>query len=277
MSIEPNPEDKVATEAGHWYLPDGSPYYEIMGKTTGRLRPVTLADARKVNAVPSVTTVLKNWSSRGLDYYKLEQMCRAVQRTPRFPGESDYEYFGRCRGVSDEHRDTAASKGTDLHWAIECHLLKKLVPKQYEEHVCNVIGALSSLGIFLDQGASEKSFAHKLGFGGKVDWHTHEGEYFKDGYGGKECGFNGIVIDFKSKPKIEKGKTYGYLNHRAQLGAYRKGLGIPNARALSVFVGIEDAEVQVLEWTQSDLMHGYEFFKHLLCAWKIDNTYWPKL
>ena len=42
----------------HWYDKDGSPRYEIEGKTG--LRPTTLRDARKHGWVPSVSTIWKD-------------------------------------------------------------------------------------------------------------------------------------------------------------------------------------------------------------------------
>ena len=48
----------LASQSGHWYLPDGAPAYEIRG-TNGKVRPVTLRDARKLNLLPSVTTIMQ--------------------------------------------------------------------------------------------------------------------------------------------------------------------------------------------------------------------------
>ena len=47
-----------ASEAGHWYTRSGDPMYTIMGKSTGKPRNTTLRDARELNLVPSVTTIL---------------------------------------------------------------------------------------------------------------------------------------------------------------------------------------------------------------------------
>jgi hypothetical protein len=35
----------------HYYLPDGSPFYEVLGKN-GKLRSVNIRDAKEVKAVP---------------------------------------------------------------------------------------------------------------------------------------------------------------------------------------------------------------------------------
>lgn len=266
MSIEPQDKDKIigfpgsdakaelATEAGHWYLyPSGEPYYTVIGSTTGRPRPVTIRDARKVNAVPSVTTMLKCWRSYGLDYWNEENIFNAARQYPNHD-------FSQVRAMAAKPREKAADRGTALHAAIEKNLLGRTFDPQYQDHITGVHRALLPYDIDLAQGASEKSFAHKLGFGGKVDYHDA-----------------GAVIDFKSKAEIKDISKLGYINHYAQLAAYREGLGISNARGLSVFVGVNDCKVVVLEWTQADLKRGWDFFRHLLGAWKIDNKYYPKL
>jgi len=62
------------SESGHWYLPNGSPAYTIIGKSTGRERPTTLADARKLGLLPSVTTIINTIQKAGLDTWKQQQV-----------------------------------------------------------------------------------------------------------------------------------------------------------------------------------------------------------
>ena len=51
-------EIKYTAESGHWYTRGGEPAYTVTGKN-GKERNTTLRDARTMNLVPSVTTVLK--------------------------------------------------------------------------------------------------------------------------------------------------------------------------------------------------------------------------
>ena len=46
-----------ASESNHWYTRDGVPQYTVEAKKGG-LRATTLRDARTMNLVPSVTTIL---------------------------------------------------------------------------------------------------------------------------------------------------------------------------------------------------------------------------
>src|SRR5690348_1729137 len=65
------PRPALATEAGHWYMRDGAPFYTIGD------RPVTLRDARKVGAVPSVTTITGIVASPALQKYFERHIFRA--------------------------------------------------------------------------------------------------------------------------------------------------------------------------------------------------------
>jgi hypothetical protein len=49
---------EFATSGGHWYGLDGTPRYTITGKN-GKERNTTLRDARVMNLVPSVTTIIR--------------------------------------------------------------------------------------------------------------------------------------------------------------------------------------------------------------------------
>ena len=56
----------------HWYLQDGTPFYEVE-KKAGGMRKTDIRDARKVNAVPSVTTILSVLAKPQLEAWKINQ------------------------------------------------------------------------------------------------------------------------------------------------------------------------------------------------------------
>src|SRR2546426_12684400 len=73
--------------ASYWYLRDGRPFHEIAKKDGSGNRPVTLADARKVLAVPSVTNVLGVLAKPSLEAWKIEQGILSALTLPRQHGE----------------------------------------------------------------------------------------------------------------------------------------------------------------------------------------------
>lgn len=103
----------------------GEPCYEIVGKTTGKPRPVNLADARKQSLFPSVTTVLGILDKPALTDWKIEQAVLAVLTSPRQPGEADDAFAHRIlhvEKVQDQERDAAADRGSRLHEALHLFL-----------------------------------------------------------------------------------------------------------------------------------------------------------
>jgi hypothetical protein len=103
--------------------------------------------------------------------------------------------------------------------------------------------------------ATEKSFAHELGFGGKVDLHSKDGD--------------GMVVDFKTKEFKDPSKVDAYDDQLLQLAAYRVGLGIPKARCANVYVSVTDPGlVKVIEWSEEELQRGWAMFQALLTYWQ---------
>lgn len=254
----------LATESGHWYDTNGKPRYTITG-ANGKERPTTLRDARKLGLVPSSTTILKVPAAPALDNYKANEILKAAwSRRWTQLQESDFERF--CQDVkaqAREHAKQAADKGTGFHAEIERFLRGELVQdKAWLPHIANVVRTTVQYGLNVREGEAEKSFAHQLGFGGKVDWHQRD---------------EPLLIDFKTKPTIEPGKRYAYGNHAMQLASYRVGLGIPNARCINLFVGIEDRKLLIHEWPQDDLRTAWRKFKLILRYWQLENNYTPKI
>jgi hypothetical protein len=59
-----------------------------------------------------------------------------------------------------------------------------------------------------------------------------------------------------------------------QLVAYRHGLGLPHARCANVFVSRSHIGlVKVVEWSEEELINGWEMFQSLLRYWKLKNKF----
>ena len=108
-----------SAESVHWYRADnGKPQYTVQAKD-GKDRPTTLRDARKMNLVPSVTTVMKVAAKPGLDVWKNEQLLLAALTLPRAPDESEKDFIARVVADSKETAKRAAERGTRVHESIE--------------------------------------------------------------------------------------------------------------------------------------------------------------
>lgn len=247
-----------SAESVHWYRKDGTPQYTVKAKN-GQDRPTTLRDARTMDLVPSVTTILKVMAKPGLEQWKLEQMLLAAMTLPRDPAESETDYIQRIVHDSKESARTAADRGTHIHESIESHLAGKTTPV---EHRSTVMAFHEEISAYFEVPFDypwivEAAFASPLGFGGKVDIHSTKVP---------------IVIDTKTKDFGPHDKVDAYDEHLMQLAAYRHGLEMPEARCANVFVSrTHPGVIRIIEWRPDDLARGWEMFKHLLEFWKLKN------
>ena len=91
-----------SAESVHWYQHNGAPQYTVKAKD-GSDRPTTLRDARKLNLVPSVTTILKIAAKPGLEAWKLNQMLLAALTLPKgelFAGSSTAATTTKLTGLA---------------------------------------------------------------------------------------------------------------------------------------------------------------------------------
>jgi len=253
-----------AGEQTHWYDQKGAPAYTVKAKD-GSDRPTTLRDARKMNLVPSVTTILKVAAKPALEAWKMEQMLLAAMTLPQLPNEPEVHFVQRIIQDSKETAKRAAERGTRIHESIEKYFLgghqveHEDMAKAFDEKVTKHF-KLKSLTPWI----VESSFTDPMGFGGKVDLYT----------GIDATSPTGIVLDAKSKDFDYDDDVVGYPEHAMQLAAYRYGLGLPEARCANVFVSVKrPGLIKVHEWTEKELDQHWEMFKCLLRYWTLKNKF----
>jgi hypothetical protein len=100
----------------------------------------------------------------------------------------------------------------------------------------------------------ERSFAHRLGYGGRIDLHS-----------------DGWLVDVKTKDGLDGVMLYD--EHLMQLAAYRRGAGIDKARAGILFVDRNEPKAVFLEATESQLNRGLWMFDALLLYWRWRTDY----
>lgn len=242
------------SESLHWYQRDGASAYTVTGKN-GKPRATTLRDARVLNLVPSVTTIIRTAAAPGLEAWKSEQLLMAALTLPRSLTETEAEWLDRVRSDAREQGRKAAEAGTIVHASLEKHFSGEI--PDHIEHCRTVDQALTDhFGVF--DWTAEASFACALGYGGKVDLHGP-----------------GIVIDFKTK-EVLPDEVKAFDEHHMQLAAYRHGLGMPQARCANVFVSVSHpVRVKIVEHSEDELKRGWEMFQSLLAFWKAKAKFDP--
>jgi hypothetical protein len=232
-----------ASEAGHWYLPDGTPFYTYTNKY-GEKKNVTLREARKVFAAPSVTAIIRCAATPALEKWKRDN--------------PDWQE------ISETARDT----GTIIHGCIEKHLCGESVQVGYGEYV---LGAIEGVDMWcgLEGIRPERSFCHPLGFGGKCDVHKKPSIDLNDTH-------NGYVADFKTKDFTADKLPDVYDSHFMQLAAYREGFDMPQARCAIIYVSTAvPGLTHLVEVEEAELARGWEMFKALLSYWQAQKNYAP--
>src|SRR5437764_241173 len=136
----------LPSESEHWYWPDGRPCYTIIGKN-GKERNTKITDAFKLNLVPSVTKVMREAYSYGLEQYRLRNVLEAALTLPRNEGETLDDYAVRVMQDAKEHSRKAAERGTLLHAAIERYIQEQVGPEEWMPHIVKVRDTLLQHGI----------------------------------------------------------------------------------------------------------------------------------
>jgi hypothetical protein len=265
-------------ESGHWYNRDGSPCYEVRGNN-GKMRAFNLRWDRGLGAVPSVTTVLKIIDKPALTNWLVDQGIMAALTLPRVDGEPEDAYIARVRDDSKQQAIKAAQEGTRIHDAIEHYWKTGGYVDGYELHTQAAVARIRELFPNVNDWVAEVSFAHPLGFGGKVDLHSPS---------------TGIVVDYKGKDgDFTDGKRLAYDQHW-QLAAYQVGLGLaakcflqsdsnPELDAewydgfhpcANIFVSRTHPGYAVSHgWSSEEIRSAWKIFSATLFLWKLLKNY----
>lgn len=245
------------SEQGHYYWPDGRPAYEMPNKSKGGMRPTTVRDCRKHNLCPSVTTILNIAAKHQLERWKANQLMMAALTLPHIEGESLKDFEARIWEDSQAQSKEARDKGTEIHGYIERYFQtedwdeeKEMQANPYVKAVREAL--IDEFGV--QKWCAEKSFASPLRFGGKLDLHSPN-----------------VIIDYKTKDKIDFKKSMSYIENKMQLSAYRKGLELPNAKIANLYIKreLEDGKAIVkLEIHDGD---WWDEFECLLRFWQLNK------
>ena len=258
--------------ASHWYLRDGRPFHEIAKKDGSGNRPVTLADARKVFALPSVTNVLGVLAKPRLDAWKIEQGIMAALTLPRQAEEPLDAFAHRVVEDMGAQVEKAADFGTAIHNACEVYALNKQLPQDIR-----LLNFLEDWVRWFDSNVErvasiEQVFVHhEHGYAGRVDMVA------------LLRGIGWCVVDFKTQKvkRSAKGeaKPAFYETWPLQLGAYRQAILASGAKDVKGIVSVvvdsaQPGPVHVKQWT------GVDYFGSFLAAlelWKYVKNYDPRL
>lgn len=247
------------SQSGHWYRIDAS----------GNITPAhdfDLRDARKHNAFPSVTTILKERSNPALERWKMGHLFDTILVNKRKKGEPEEAYRGRIAELCSKKGDDAADFGTRLHDALDIYPQLSL---EADLHPYVDAFGPSYDRIVKQRICSEIMLADTdIGVAGRTDLiaDTHE--------------WGLAVIDYKTS-KFRDGKPSFWSSYQLQLAfyakAYQKKMGLAEAPAI-VNCGINSESPCEPVWkayTKAEQEQAYAEFLSTAYLWFATKKYWP--
>lgn len=253
-----------STESSHWYSVAGEPVYEVPKADGKGMTPTTLRHARKMNLLPSVTTILRVLDKPALTAWKVEQAVLSVLTTPQLPQERIDEFIHRVLSVEkeqDAERYKAAQLGTDIHDGLASYFSGNgLAPYSNRlAYIAPVIEAIEASGavVWCERVLIGSGYAGKSDLG--MQRTTGCGDIYVD-----------TIVDFKSCKNIPK---ECYPEHKMQLAAYAKCCGAD--KGFNIYISTtEPGKIAVLE--NDDMEGSYKSFMNLLSIWQWLNSYVPE-
>lgn len=259
----------MASESDHWYTQDGKPMHTIIGKN-GKERPTTLRDARKLQLVPSVTSVMNVMAAPGLDRWKTYQVLDAawnISQTLKSKKEWEKEVLEKSKEIGKE----AAERGTQIHGYLEALYQGQQLSAEAREYAYPVAEVVTEWsGYECLAWNAERTFSTDMGYGGTVDVYMKQTPHI-------DTWDQPRVVDFKTKDfGPDDKKPVGYETHAMQLAAYRMGLGLEDAICANVFVSrTHPGVIHLYEWAEEEIQRGWEMFQCCLGLWRALKRYEP--
>lgn len=228
------------------------------------MRPTTLADARKLGLLPSVTKIISIRDKPQLNSWKTEQACLAVLTSPRKEGEALDAFVHRILQEEKVHEQEAARArevGLQIHDAIDNALSGNPWDHSLEHFVEPVVEWANTIG--------------------KVIW--TERVLVGNGYAGRadallEGKLGLYLTDFKTCSKLPTGDSYP--EHKLQTSAYAEGLGYTGDTKLltcNLYISTQkpgDLKVCVQDDNEWPITYR-DGFLPLIWHWQWDNNYHP--
>lgn len=268
----------------HWYTKNGQAMHRVPGKTVAE-RDTTVADARIMGLLPSVSGITKMMANPGLDRWKQDI---TIEASLKYAIQSAYgdmdedKLYAEIRAESNKVAGAAADLGVKIHAAIESALgcqqwenqtVELADGKQVElkELVNPALAKLEELGINIVE--TEKVVtcsAH--GYAGQMDV-----SYVKGDVAG--------VLDFKStktkptkKIEVRQGQSMQIAAyHFACWGSKDKPHFQPNHQGINLYISTtEIGRVDVVKYDAAELAKQWDGFLACLTLWRLQNNYDPR-
>ena len=249
----------------HFYHKDGRPCYEILGKN-GKMRDVTIRDAKKLDLVPSNTTITNCISKPGLNIWLQREVAKAAFNIYTnllvHVNTKEEEFIKTCIDAAQVKGNKAKDFGIRIHDAIEFILKARSnnVPNNLQ---CPEVARDDEIFPFL---APIHAYIKNRGIAGeseKIVIGHHKGLY----YGGKiDNPHNNIIRDFKTQNTVN-GKFKRYDEWLMQLAGYM--IISPQCEKIEnvLISSTEPGVIETISYTEEEVLKGMKMFEGALIHW----------
>ncbi len=254
--------------SAHWYTREGNPLHEMLKKDGEGTRATTLADARKLGLLPSVTSIIGVLDKPALSNWKMDRAALAAVANPKQEAESEEYWLARVRSAAMQETAVAADMGSEIHDAIDRHLGGEEYKPELDVYLAPVKEWLATEKIeIVEREVVVANLAE--GYAGRVD------AFFND----RDKKFG--AIDWKTRrTKPAEKKIQPYDGQGMQLAAYlaaRIGAGnLHKVRAVNVYISTtEPGRISVYE--HPGLEAEYHAFLAACHLWRHLKGYDPRV
>lgn len=268
----------------HFYTLDGKPCHEqptVSKNAKSPTRPTTIADAKRLGLLPSVSTITKVLHAPGLETYKMKEVAKACFLNPPHPGEEMDPYVKAMVEKSSEDAAGAADVGTQIHAALERHFSSELSNTttadafpdtvkigHMEYHIDTFVHP--ALKLIEQHGweivASEKVLVNAAeGYAGTTDLIIKT----RDGITG--------IADFKSKRTKPSKPVEPSETHPCQIAAYSMAHWGNLGYGANIYISTtEPGRVEIVPYSPMELHAAWLAFLDMASLWRWLNNYDPR-
>jgi len=252
-----------AESSGHWYSENGESAHVVIGKN-GKERNTTVADARKMGLLPSVTSVQGILYKEQLVSWRIEQAIMSALTLPKEENETLEDYARRVVKDSKESTTKAAEHGTRMHEQAENILMGRAVCK--DEDLQPYIATFRK---WSEENVEKTHWCERslvgAGYAGRCDAYV------------RLKGIGDAIIDLKNRKVNKKYNTPPFYPHDGQqLWAYRNASENPKCACVSVVLASNDPEyIEHHQWDEDELYQAGIAFCAMQKVWAWVKGYTP--
>ena len=247
-TLRPHPE------TAHWYTREGVPCHYLPNKSRGGERPTTLRDAKKLDLVPSVTTIMRGGLPKpyGLELWDKRQLLEHALTTERREGETDAEYVQRIQDDYEAAKAAPADLGTRVHACIADTLRGEYTPGVYTDQELLIADrAITWLEVNFPHAIVqhvEHTVVHReYAYAGTIDVVLRDGRI-------------PILIDWKTQ-EPKGGEVKVRDDWVRQLAAYSAAYdSVYNTQCVNVILPTDGSETSTRDWSLREVVNGWDVF-----------------